>query len=34
MSFVRFDPSAPDHMVIVEDTHYQCYKDYKIGDKV
>ena len=34
MSFVRFDPNAPDHMVFVEDTHYQCYKGYKIGDKV
>jgi len=34
MSFVKYDPSSPNHMVIIEDTHYQCYNGYKIGDRV
>ncbi len=34
MSFVRYDPSSPNHMVVVEDTHYQCYNGYRVGDRV
>ena len=34
MSFVRYDPSSPNHMIIVEDTIYQYYNGYKVGAKV
>jgi len=34
MSFVKFDPDSPNHMVVIEDKEYQSYNGYKVGDKV
>lgn len=34
MSFVRFDPDLPNHMIVVEDAQYQCRNGHKVGDKV